>query len=159
MRKLTYIGVFEPSGQKGYGVYFPDLPGCITCGDSFEHAREMAEEALGLHVYGMEKDGDLLPTPSAVPEIDPETTVGYLLSPITIFPDLVRIEMDTRAVKTNVTLPAWLKEQAEARGVNFSRVLQAALIEMLGKSAAIMEQPAGYTTSPPQLQGRQARRR
>ena len=52
MRKLTYLAVFEPSDD-GYGVYFPDLPGCITWGDSFLSAEAAAKEALGLHLYGM----------------------------------------------------------------------------------------------------------
>ena len=56
MRKVSYPAVFEPSGE-GYGVYFPDLPGCISYGDSYEDAQRAAAEALGLHLYGMEKDG------------------------------------------------------------------------------------------------------
>lgn len=48
------------------------------------------------------------------------------------FPDVVRNEMDNKRVKTNVTIPAWLKEIAEERGVNYSRLLETALIEYLG---------------------------
>lgn len=78
MRKVTYLGVFEPSGT-GYGVYFLDLPGCISSGSSFEEARKEAEEALDLHLCGMEKDGEYILTPSASIEIDPETATGYLV--------------------------------------------------------------------------------
>ena len=49
--------------------------------------------------------------------MDPETAVGYMVSPITVFPNIVRNELDNRAVKTNLTIPAWLKEMAEAQGV------------------------------------------
>jgi post-segregation antitoxin (ccd killing protein) len=35
-------------------------------------------------------------------------------------------------VKTNLTIPAWLKEMAEAQGVNYSKVLQTALMDYLG---------------------------
>ena len=101
MRKLTYLAVFEPSDD-GYGVYFPDLPGCITWGDSFLSAEAAAKEALGLHLYGMEKDGEALPTPAASPVLDPETAPGALVSPVTVFPDVVRNEMDNRRVKTNI---------------------------------------------------------
>ena len=131
MRKLTYLAIFE-SSKTGYGVYFPDLPGCISCGDDFEAAQKSATEALELHIYGMEKDGDEIPVPSRVPQIDPETTVGYIVSPITIFPDLVRNDLDNRAVKTNLTIPAWLKELAEAQGVNYSKIFQVALMDYLG---------------------------
>ena len=50
MHNLTYLAVFEPSGD-GYGVYFPDLPGCISWGDSFPTAKTAAQEALALHLY------------------------------------------------------------------------------------------------------------
>lgn len=134
MRKATYLGVFEPSGS-GYAVYFPDLPGCVSFGSSFEEAQKEAEEALGLHLYGMEKDGDDIPEPSAAPDVYPETASGYLVSPVTVYPDLVRNELDNRRVKTNTTIPAWLKDAAEQRGgVNYSRLLETALLDYLGIS-------------------------
>jgi hypothetical protein len=45
---------------------------------------------------------------------------------------LVKNELDNRAVKTNLTIPAWLKEMAEAQGVNYSKVFQVALMDYLG---------------------------
>ncbi|MBW6464450.1 MAG: type II toxin-antitoxin system HicB family antitoxin [Bacillota bacterium] len=131
MRKLTYFAVFEPT-DKGFSVYFPDLPGCATFGQNYQEALLEAKDALSLHIYGMEKDGDLIPEPSQNPTLDPETNTGYIVTPITIFPDLIRNELDNRAVKTNLTIPSWLKELAEARGVNYSKLLQAALMEYLG---------------------------
>lgn len=130
MRKLTYLAVFEPT-KNGYSVYFPDLPGCISAGNDFEDAQQQAADALGLHIYGMEKDGDEMPTPSKNPVLDPDTAPGSIVSPISVFPNIVRSELDNRAVKTNLTIPAWLKEIAEDRGVNYSKVFQAALIEYL----------------------------
>jgi predicted RNase H-like HicB family nuclease len=69
MRKLTYFAVFEPA-KMGYSVYFPDLPGCISYGEDLEDAQKQAAEALGLHIYGMEKDGDEIPVPSKTLQID-----------------------------------------------------------------------------------------
>ena len=132
MRKLTYFAVFEPDGNGGFGVYFPDLPGCISAGNDLEQAQAMAAEALGLHIYGMEKDGEALPNPSKTPTVDPDTQPGFLVSPITVFPDIAKNEMDNRAVRTNTTIPAWLKDLAEEKGINYSMVLQSALIEVLG---------------------------
>ncbi len=130
MRKLTYLAVFEPT-VSGYSVYFPDLPGCISTGVNFDDAQQQALDALGLHIYGMEKDGENLPTASKTLQLDPDTTPGSIVSPISVFPSLILNELDNRAVKTNITLPAWLKEIAEERGVNYSKVFQAALIEYL----------------------------
>ena len=44
------------------------------------------------------------------PHVDPETASGYMVSPVTVFPDIVRNELVNRSVKTNLTIPAWLKE-------------------------------------------------
>ncbi|MHB1485327.1 MAG: type II toxin-antitoxin system HicB family antitoxin [Saccharofermentanales bacterium] len=131
MRKLTYLAVFEPT-ETGYNVYFPDFPGCVSYGEDFEKAQKQAAEALGLHICGMEKDNDKVPAPSEKPQIDPETAPGYLVSLISVFPNIVKNELDNRAVKTNLTIPAWLKELAEAQHVNYSKVFQTALMDYLG---------------------------
>ncbi len=131
MRKATYLAVFEPSAN-GYAVYFPDFPGCVSFGTNLEEAMKEAGDALGLHLYGMEKDGDLIPPPSSAPAIDPDTAPGFLVCPVTVYPDIVRNELDNRRVKTNITIPAWLKDAAEQRGVNYSRLLESALMDYLG---------------------------
>ena len=79
----------------------------------------------------MEKDGEAIPAPSKNPKIDEATAPGYLVSLVTVFPEVVRNEMNTRRVKTNVTLPTWLKDAAEQQGVNYSRLLESALMEYL----------------------------
>ena len=136
MRKYTYFAVYEPTyTDDGYGVYFPDLPGCITMGNNFEHAQIMAAEALDLHIYGMEKDGENIPEATKNPsklELNEGTNKGYIILNVTTYPDMVKNQLDNRAVKTNTTLPAWLKEMAEEEGVNFSQLLQASLKEHLG---------------------------
>lgn len=131
MHKLTYFAVFEPV-ETGYSVYFPDLPGCVSYGEDFEEAQKQAADALGLHLYGMEKDGDEIPAPSKAPQVDTETAAGFIISPVSVFPSMVRNELDNRAVKTNLTIPAWLKEIAEAQGVNYSKIFQSALMDYLG---------------------------
>lgn len=83
METYTYLAIFEPS-QTGYGVYFPDLLGCISYGDTFEEAQINAKEALELHIYGMEKDGDIIPEPTENPNVYPKTEKGYLITPVTI---------------------------------------------------------------------------
>jgi len=130
MRKLTYFAVFEPI-KEGFSVYFPDFAGCISFGKTYEEAQREAVDALSLHIYGMEKDEEKIPMPSKIPVVDPDTARGYILSPVSIFPDMIKNELDNKKVKTNVTIPSWLKDLAEKEGVNFSRVLETALIEYL----------------------------
>jgi len=129
MRKLTYLAVFETDENPGISVFFPDVQGCVSCGDNFEHALCMAKDALSLHVYGMEKEGETAP-----PRTDkvPKTEAGDVVVPVTIFPDIVNDELNNRRVKTTITLPYWLKSIAEEAGVNYSRLLENALKETLG---------------------------
>lgn len=134
LKQVTYQGVFEPTGGSGFSVYFPDLPGCASYGDTLSEAQRNAQDALGLHLYGMEKDGDQIPAPSDVPEIDPETAPGYLVCPVTVFPSLVRDELDNRRVKTNVTIPAWVRELALEKGLNCSKLLEEAILDLAGVS-------------------------
>ena len=61
-------------------VYFPDLPGCISYGNSYEEAQKEAADALALHIYGMEKDGDEIPAPSKTPQIDEQTAPDFVFS-------------------------------------------------------------------------------
>lgn len=133
MRKLTYFAVFEPSQDGGYGVYFPDVLGCISYGKDFYEAERMAREALGQHIYEMEKDGEELPVPNAPDKLDifEETIAGYLISAITIFPDLVRNELDSRKESVNCTLPHWVKEAGVENKVNFSKLLEEAVMDYL----------------------------
>jgi predicted RNase H-like HicB family nuclease len=129
MRKLTYLAVFEVDNNPRISVYFPDMPGCISCGDTFDHALQMAKEALSLHIYGMEKDGE--PLPERTDQI-PETGARDMVVPVSVYPDMVKDEMNNRREKTTVTIPRWLKEAAEAEGINYSRLLETAIKETLG---------------------------
>lgn len=132
MKQVTYQGVFEPSGEGGFSVYFPDLPGCTSCGETLCAAQRNAQDALGLHLYGMERDGEPVPAPSATPEVDPETAAGYFVCPVTVFPSLVQDELDNRRVKANVTIPAWVRELAQERGLNCSKLLERAILDTIG---------------------------
>jgi predicted RNase H-like HicB family nuclease len=129
MRKLTYLAVFETDDKPGISVYFPDVPGCISCVDNFDHALQMAKEALALHVYGIEKDGETLPERT---DKMPKIEAGDLVVPVTVYPDMVKDEINNRREKTTVTIPYWLKLAAEAEGLNYSRLLEAAIKETLG---------------------------
>ncbi|MDE7211559.1 MAG: type II toxin-antitoxin system HicB family antitoxin [Lachnospiraceae bacterium] len=129
MQNLTYLAVFEPSDNGSYSIYFPDLPGCISVGKNLEEASRMAAQAASLHVYNMECDKEEIPSPSV--NLPKEDTEGNVIMPITIHPDLFRMKKDNERVKTNITLPAWLKKIAEEQKVNYSRILENALIDYL----------------------------
>ena len=126
MLNLTYLAVLEPGEDGSYGISFPDLPGCFSFADNLAEAEQMAAE---LHVYGMEKDGEAIPEPST--SLPPEVTAGMVVMPVTLHPDMYRLKRDNERVKTNTTLPAWLKRIAEEQKVNYSRLLETALLDYL----------------------------
>lgn len=129
MLNLTYLAVMEPSENGSYSVSFPDLPGCFSYGADLEEASRMAAEAASLHVYGLEQDNEPVPAPSL--SLPKEVTDGNVVVSVTIHPDLYRLKRDNERIKTNITLPAWLKRIAEENKVNYSRLLESALMDYL----------------------------
>lgn len=67
--KYHFIAILEYGDKGNVGVYFPDLPGCISGGDNTKEAVENAKEALSLHLYGMKEDKEEIPAPCGISEI------------------------------------------------------------------------------------------
>lgn len=127
--KYVYPAIFDYADD-GISISFPDLPGCFSCGDNDEEALAMAKDALGLHLWSLEHDGDPIPEPSAAMSVNHESNQAVMLIEVWMPP--IRERIDNRSVKTTVTLPKWLKDTADEHGVNFSQVLQSAIKEQLG---------------------------
>ena len=127
--RYHYIAVLEYSESGTIGVYFPDLPGCVSAADTTEKAIENAKEALSLHLYGMEEDGEVIPAPSELTKIGLDK--GEIPTMIEVFMKPFREKMHSRFVKKTLSIPNWLNTAAEAQHINFSAVLQAALMEQL----------------------------
>lgn len=66
---MDYIAIMHKDTTSDYGVSFPDFPGCTTAGSSLEEAKELAIEALALHIQGMQEDGEAIPAPSTLDTI------------------------------------------------------------------------------------------
>ena len=109
----------------GISIEFPDLPGCLPCADTTEDAFRNAREALGLHLFGMEQDGEPIPEPTPIQQLAPED--GAVVSMVEVFMPAIRERMNTKVVKKTLTIPAWLNALVLENGVNFSQVLQEAL--------------------------------
>lgn len=62
---LKYTVIFEPAEEGGYVISVPALPGCITQGDTFEEAVEMAQDAISLYLSVLGEEGK--ETPISVP--------------------------------------------------------------------------------------------
>jgi len=59
---------YNPDGR--IGIVFPDLPGCVGQANSHAEAVKKATEALELHLYGMEEDGEPIPQPSRLADVE-----------------------------------------------------------------------------------------
>jgi predicted RNase H-like HicB family nuclease len=64
---LKYAVVFERS-EDGYGAFVPDLPGCITVGDTLEEAERNIREAITGHIEAMRAHGEKIPVPTTLTE-------------------------------------------------------------------------------------------
>jgi predicted RNase H-like HicB family nuclease len=61
---MTFLVAIHKEPQSCYGVSVPDLPGCISAGDTLTEALLMAEEAIQLYLESMLDDDQMLPDPS-----------------------------------------------------------------------------------------------
>ena len=120
----------------GYLVYVPDIDG-MTQGNSLYEAMFMARDLLG--TYSLDHE---LPEPSSIEQAvrlakehaDSDDFKWSAGTPyfIDIDTEAYRRQLNTKAIRKNCTIPSWLNDKAEAAGINFSRVLQDALIDKLG---------------------------
>ena len=126
--KLYYPAIFIQH-EYGYTVEFPDLPGCITQGDTFEEAFEMAEDVACGWILTSIEDGEELPKPSPVGAVEAEEGFVNVMSL-----DIGEYgkKYGTKSVKKTLTIPEWLNSLAEKEGINFSQELQYALKDRLG---------------------------
>ena len=124
--KYIYTAVFMPSEDgTEYYARVPDLPGCVTTGDTLEDAIAQITDAASGWLVVAEDEG--LAIPAATPQETLSYAPGSVLSLVQIDTLAYRAMMDTRAVRKNVSLPAWMAELAEKRGINCSQVLQEGL--------------------------------
>ena len=126
----VYPATIQHEEDGRYSIWFNDLPGCATSGETMPEAITMSRDAMGGWIDCSLKNGDAIPAPSNSSEIVLEP--GQEVALIDMDLDAYRRENDQRAVKKTLTLPSWLNTRAERAGVNFSQILQDALRERLG---------------------------
>lgn len=111
--------------EQSYWLEFPDLPGCQTYGYTLNQTMEAAMEALGGYLLVLLEEEKKLPAPSEMDILQPED--GFT----TLVVCNINQYKDTRAVKKTLTIPAWLNDMAVEKGINFSKVLQDALLSKI----------------------------
>lgn len=116
--------------ERGVSIVFPDLPGCCPCADTPEEAFRNAKEALQLHLYGMEEDGEEIPVPSHAGAL--RHTEGQAIAMIDAWMPPFRERMRNKPTNKTVTIPRWLDLEARREKVDLSRLLQESLKQYLG---------------------------
>jgi len=119
----NYIAIIHKERDSDFGVSFPDFPGCISAAGTIDEAKDMAQEALSLHIKGMIEDGETIPSPSRLEDImsDPHYSDAVAFLVVTIrYPK-------PRTVRVNVTIPEDMLQQidvaAKSRGMSRSSFL------------------------------------
>jgi predicted RNase H-like HicB family nuclease len=127
--RLVYPAIFYEDAETGaYAVEVPDLPGCVSGGDTLADAVLMAEDAAAGWVLSELEDGVKMPVSSPINSVNPDH--GGFVSMIVLDMDAYAQKYGDKAVRKNLTIPAWLNTFAEANKVNFSQVLQDSLTDM-----------------------------
>lgn len=129
MATVYFTAIIEGDSASGYSVFFPDLPGCTSAGDTVGEAAQHAEEALSLHLAGMVEDGEAIPAPTPPENLDRDPEVHEISRM------LVRSELPGRSVRLNISmdegLVAALDKAAKARDTTRSGLLAEATRRLL----------------------------
>lgn len=139
MMLSVYPACFFREDDGFYSVVFPDLNRLSTCGESLSEAFEAATDCLAGYIYTSKMEGEELPAPSILAEVDITVLAGEL--EVTLegaFVNMVSVDVDAyakehfeKSVKKTLTIPAWLNKAAIERNLNFSKILQEALISKI----------------------------
>lgn len=123
--RYVYPAVFtKEDGQ--YLVSVPDLSGCHTFGNDLSEAIEMARDAISMWLCIAENNREEVPEPTLTLAVD-----NGIVTLIDVDTVAYRKQTDNKAIKKTLSIPSWLNYEAEKANVNFSQILQNALMEQL----------------------------
>ena len=117
---MKYIAIIHKDLTSDFGVSFPDFPGCISVGSTYEEAKTLSKEALLFHIDGMRKDGEDLPYPSSMVQVmsndDYSDGAAFYVD--------VPFEINLQKIRVNLSIPAdklrAIDENARQLGLNRS---------------------------------------
>ena len=122
---LTYPAIFTLEND-AYWVEFIDLKGCFSDGKTLAEAMENAKEAMGLFLE------DLTEYPKCTTDIKSiKLKENQIISFVSVDLEEHKRKYENKSVKKTLSIPAWLNTMAEKENVNFSQILQKALIDTL----------------------------
>ena len=124
MDTVVYPVVFQKN-EGGYIVHIPDLDQ-MTQGENLSDAIFMARDLISLWVMNLQDEKQAIPAPNSVAfDIPDGAVVSYVDANISEY----RRKYGSATVKKNCSIPAWLNTRAEEMHLNFSKILQEALLQ------------------------------
>ena len=128
--KLVYPAIFTPFDEgNGFTVEVPDLPGCVTEGDDLIDAIEMGTDAASGWILSEIEDGNSFPAAS----LALEAPAGSFVNLLVLDMDSYAEQYGSKAVRRNITVPAWLDTYAQKNHLSLSKVVQDSLLGMAQK--------------------------
>ena len=130
MARYVFPAVFTAEDGGLYSVNFPDLESCYTTGDNLPDALDMAKDVLAITLYEYETQNKAIQAPSLIKSIP--TKDNEFVSAVSADTTEYQKRFNKKSVKKTLSIPEWLNDIAVAHSVNFSQILQDALIKTLG---------------------------
>ena len=135
----VYPAIFFAEETGGYSVVFPDLNHLATSGDDMQEAMEMAVDCLAGYIFTEKLDGNKIPAPTPLEQVDPhceddteeDRKTKRFVNMVSVDVEAYAAQHFSKAVKRTVSIPQWLNSRAVAQKVNFSKILQNALMKEL----------------------------
>jgi predicted RNase H-like HicB family nuclease len=131
-----YIALLHKRRGRGYGVSFPDFPGCTAIGDDLEDALRQAAQALAFHVDGMRADGQKVRKPRTLEQVqeDGEDWIEWEGAIVTMVPLL---PPEGRSLRVQITIDERLLSKIDAVSKNRSAFLSDAAKLLLGEKSPV----------------------
>ena len=124
-----YPAIITKLDENDYNIKFPDFDEIISYGDSIEEAYLMAEDALKLCLFDLYEDSKTIIEPSIINNIKLDESQVMILVKVNL-KQIIK-EYDNKSIKKTLTIPSWLNKEAEKSHINFSKLLQEALVDYL----------------------------
>lgn len=129
MNSIFYYPAVFQKEEVGYSVWVPDIQGCVSQGDTFDEAMEYIKDAIGICLDLIVQNGNVPPKATEPNGIELES--DQFVAVVSFDFDEYQKKHGEKSVKKTLTVPAWLNTLSERKNINFSQVLQNALIHEL----------------------------
>jgi predicted RNase H-like HicB family nuclease len=130
---MRYIALIDGEAG-GYGVVFPDLPGCTAMGDTMAEAMEAGGEALRDWVLAVEAGGEAVPAPRTLDELVADPDVQEALALGSLLSAVVLVREVGRPVKANLSIDAGVLAEIDAAARRL-KITRSAMVEMMARQA------------------------